>query len=290
VRVRSAGICGSDLHMVDGGWPIHGTPGHEIAGVLADGSPVAVEPIIGCGDCEPCGRGDYNLCPGQLDRFLGIGADGGMAEELIVPEQALVSLAPGVRPEDACLVEPLAVAIHGLRKAAVSPAVRVAVIGGGTIGLCAVAAATRLGAAVGLRARHDAQLEAGTRLGAREIDGSVDGGYDVVVDCAGTTPALEDACTIVRPGGALVLLASYWEGFTPPGMTLCTKEIDILPSFMYSRGESGRDVDAAAALLAERPEIPEVLITHRLPLDAAAEAFDLARDRKSGSIKVVLEP
>jgi L-iditol 2-dehydrogenase len=286
VHVRSAGICGSDLHMVDGGWPIHGVPGHEIAGELSDGTAVAIEPIIGCGDCAACRRGDYNLCPGQLERFLGIGADGGMAEELIVPEHCLVALAPGVSPADACLVEPLAVAVHGLRLAGLEPGMRVAVIGGGTIGLCAVAAVTQVGAQVGLRARHDAQLAAADRLGASEIAGE----YDLVIDCAGTRNALADACELCRPGGALLLLASYWDGFEPPGMGISMKEIRILPSFMYGRGQDGRDVDAAAALLAARPEIPETLITHRLPLADAALAFDIARDRKSGAIKVVLIP
>ena len=106
----------------------------------------------------------------QLERFLGIGADGGMAEELVVPEGCLVALAPGVSTADACLVEPLAVAVHGLRLAQLEPTTRVAVIGGGTIGLCAVAAATHAGAQVGLRARHDVQLAAGERLGAGEIE------------------------------------------------------------------------------------------------------------------------
>jgi threonine dehydrogenase-like Zn-dependent dehydrogenase len=272
--------------MIDGGWPVHVIPGHEIAGELADGTPVAVEPVIGCGTCEPCRRGDYNLCPTQLDRYIGIGADGGMAEELIVPEHCLIPLAKGVRPEDACLVEPLAVAVHGLRKAGLDSSLRVAVIGGGTIGQCVVAVASDAGAEVGLRARHDEQLAAGDRLGAREIEGQ----YDLVVDCAGTSSALEDACAITRPGGVLLLLASYWDGFAPPGMALCMKEIKIVPSFMYGRGERGRDVDAAAELMAKRPEIAETLITHRLPLEAASEAFDLARDRKSGAIKVVLTP
>jgi threonine dehydrogenase-like Zn-dependent dehydrogenase len=285
VRVRSAGICGSDLHMIDAGFPMLRTPGHEIAGELADGTGVAIEPIVACGECEECARGRYNLCPTQLQAFIGIGRDGGMAEELVVPERCLVRLAPGVPVADACLVEPLAVAIHGLRKLSFDGSQRVAVIGGGTIGLCALAAALERGAEVGLRARHDVQLAAGSRLGAREVAGS----YDVVIDCAGTAGALEEACRICRPGGTLLLLASYWDGFEPPGMLLCMKEIAVVPSFMYARADEGRDVDAAAALLRARPEIAAALITHRLPLEAAAEAFALARDRKR-AIKVVLSP
>ncbi len=292
VRVRSAGICGSDLHMIDGGWPLADTPGHEIAGELADGRAVAIEPIVACGVCAACQRGEYNLCPTQLADFIGIGRNGGMAEELVVPSSCLVMLAPGVSAADACLVEPLAVAVHGLRMAQVGPGKRVAVIGGGSIGLCAVAAAGATGAEVSLAARYDAQLSAGERLGARALDpAALDALFDVVVDCAGSASALEQACQIARPGADLVLLASYWDGFSPPGMALSTKEIRILPSFMYRRyPDGGRDVDAAAALLATRPEIARILITHRLPLDAAAEAFAIARDRQSGAIKVVLSP
>lgn len=286
VRVRSAGICGSDLHMLDGGWPIHGVPGHEIAGELSNGTAVAIEPVIGCGTCRECRRGEPNLCATQLERFIGIGRDGGMAEELVVPEACLVRLPRGASVRDACLVEPLAVAVHGLRKAGLASGMRVAVVGGGAIGLCAVAASTLPGVEVALLARHEAQRAAGERLGARAASGD----YDLVIDCAGTGTALADACRLARPGGTLLLLASYWDGFQPPGMALCMKEIRIVPSFMYSRGEHGRDVDAAAALLARNPEIAATLITHRLPLDAAREAFALARDRKAGAIKVVLTP
>jgi threonine dehydrogenase-like Zn-dependent dehydrogenase len=277
--------------MIDGGWPMASTPGHEIAGVLADGTPVAIEPVIGCGECPECRRGDYNLCPTQLTRFIGIGSPGGMQEELVVPEHCLVPLDASVRPEDASLVEPLAVAVHGLRLAGIGPSMRVAVIGGGAIGQCAVAAARHVGAEVALHARHDAQRECGTRLGASLLDPDAPGpGFDLVVDSAGTKSALETASNVARPGGTMVLLASYWDGFEPPGMAISTKEIRILPSFMYGRFDGGRDVETAAAVLAANAEIPRSIITHRLPLDAAAEAFDIARDRKSGAIKVVLTP
>jgi threonine dehydrogenase-like Zn-dependent dehydrogenase len=75
-----------------------------------------------------------------------------------------------------------------------------------------------------------------------------------------------------------------------PGQALCMKEISLVPASMYGRVGPSRDVDVAASLLAGRPHIAETLITHRFPLDAAAEAFAAARDRASGAIKVVLEP
>jgi 2-desacetyl-2-hydroxyethyl bacteriochlorophyllide A dehydrogenase len=286
VRVHSVGICGSDLHMLRTGYPVPITLGHEMAGVTDDGSEVAIEPLAPCGECSPCKSGHYNLCAGGPGVIFGVGVDGGMAEELIVPERALVRLPRVVSTRDACVIEPLAVATHGVRRAGVRPGQRVAVIGGGAIGLCAVAAAHAAGAEVGLAARHEAQIKAGAVLGAEAIDGE----YDVVVDAAGTTAALEQAVSLARVRAKVVLLGTYWEGVEMPGFMLCGKEVDIVPAMMYSRHASGRDIDVAAALLAAEPAIAEQLITHRFPLEAAAEAFRAAADRKSGAIKVVLEP
>jgi threonine dehydrogenase-like Zn-dependent dehydrogenase len=286
VRIRSAGICGSDLHLVQGGFSLPHTLGHEMAGVTADGTPVAIEPLRPCGRCERCREGAYNLCERGGSIVIGVAHDGGMAEEIVVPERCLVRLPAGVAPEQACLVEPLAVAVHGLRRARLRGGARVAVVGGGSIGLCAVAAAQAAGAEVALVARHDAQRQAGARLGAAEAAGH----YDLVVDAAGTTSALERAVGLCRPGGALLLLATYWGGLELPGLPLCLKEVDVLPASMYGRGGVGRDVDVAAGLLAARAEIAATLVTHRYPLDAAPEAFAAAADRGAGAIKVVLEP
>ena len=89
----------------------------------------------------------------------------------------------------------------------------------------------------------------------------------------------------------ILLLASYWEGkLELPGFPVTLKEVDVMPSSMYGRRGAARDVDVAAALLGREPVIAETLVTHRFPLEAAPEAFAVARDRAAGSIKVVLEP
>src|SRR5512145_1960522 len=149
VRVRAAGICGSDLHMVAGRFLGDVVLGHEVAGVTDDGTPVAIEPLSPCGACAACVRGDYNLCERGPRMIHGVGCDGGMADELRVPARALVRLPAGVALGDASLVEPLAVVLHGLRRAGLRGGERVAVVGGGAIGLCAVAAARAAGAEVG---------------------------------------------------------------------------------------------------------------------------------------------
>jgi threonine dehydrogenase-like Zn-dependent dehydrogenase len=284
VSVASAGICGSDLHLLP--WNLPVTMGHEFAGTLPDGTPVAVEPLDPCWACDACRSGAYNYCERGAAIVLGVGRDGGMADRCLVPETALTRLPTGLSLADACLTEPLAVTVHGVRRGRVTAADRVAVVGGGTLGQLALVAAQATGATVGLEARHEAQREVARALGTEEVTG----GYDVVFEAAGTASALVRATELCRGGGRVVLLGSYWDETPLPAMDVCMREIDLIPSSMYNRAGPSRDFDVAAALLAARPEVAQRVITHRFPLDAAAEAFAAARDRQAGAIKVVLEP
>ena len=287
VHVRSAGICGSDLHMLDLGFLGEHTIGHEIAGVTDDGTPVAIEPLTPCGRCASCLSGSYHLCPEVGLSIYGLTVDGGMAERILVPERALVALPHGLEPRDASLVEPMAVAVHGLGLAGATSTDRVAVVGAGSIGLCAVAATVARGASVDVSARHDHQRIAADHLGA---GAETSGSYDLVVETAGTESALRRAVALTRPGGRVLMLSVHWQPVASPGMPLWLKEVTVFHALTYcGRGER-RDVDVAAEMLAASPTIGDTLITHRFPLDAAAEAFATAADRASGAIKVVLEP
>ncbi len=290
VRVRACGICGSDLTILDSGFPIRGIPGHEIAGELEDGTAVAIEPIHPCGTCNLCIEGDYQVCIEGSQTIYGIWRDGGMAEYVRVPARCLVALPRDLDPRSACLVEPLAVAIHGVRRSGLSGSSRVLVIGGGSIGLSTAAAATSAGAAVDLVARHPAQISSAQTLGANIITSGAGGDYDIVFDCAGSESASVEACDALRPKGLLLLLAPSWGNVILPGMVLAAKELELKVSMMYGRSGSVRDVDASALLLSERPEIADALISHRFPLAKAKEAFAAARDRSGGAIKIVLEP
>jgi len=111
ITVRSASICASDLLYI--GWGLRNVLGHELAGTTADGAPVAVEAIFGCGTCEWCRAGRFNLCTTMGDRALGVTIDGGMSEYYTVPTASHVPLPAGLDVRDACLVEPTSVAGHG---------------------------------------------------------------------------------------------------------------------------------------------------------------------------------
>jgi 2-desacetyl-2-hydroxyethyl bacteriochlorophyllide A dehydrogenase len=285
VRVGTAGICGSDLHLLTWG-PMPMTLGHEVAGRLDDGTPVAIWPLVPCGECDRCVAGEVSQCRTATARVYGLGRDGGMADEIVVDEASLVPLRGGLDVADAALVEPVACSLHALRRAGLRSADRVAVVGGGAIGLAAAAVARWTGCTVDLAARHDAQRESAQRIGAGT---EPEGEYDVVVDAAGTDSAIKTCFDLLRPGGTLALVASYWEPVQFPQF-FTIKEPVVVGSNMHGHGESGRDMDAAAQLLAGMPEVAPALITHRFPLDAAAEAFSVAADRAGGAIKVLLEP
>jgi len=209
-----------------------------------------------------------------------------MAEEVVVPQRSLVYLPANVHVKDACLIEPVAVALHGLLKAGLSGWMRVAVVGGGAVGLCAVAGAAAAGAEVALVARYLHQAEAGRRLGAREVAGT----YDLVVECAGSASALKESVGLCRPNGRLLLLGTFWDGLDFPHYAVAQKGLTLFATMMYARSGAGRDCDRAVALLAGNPEIARSLISHRFPLEEAPKAFEVARERRAGAIKVVLEP
>ena len=281
VRVASSGICGSDLHMLQWG-PMPFTLGHEIGGRLDDGTPVAVWPSRPCGECDRCLAGEVQQCREGARVYGSTYGDGGMAESVIVEQRNIVPLPAGVDPSDAALVEPLACSIHAFHRGNVERNARVAVVGAGSIGLGAAAVARWLDCTVDVAARHPAQRAAATAMGAGV---AAEGEYDVVVEAAGTSSAVETVFSLLRPGGTVIFVSTHWDPVTFPQF-FTMKE----PTIISAATHHDTEMADAAQLLADLPEVPRALITHRLPLDRAADAFALAGDRASGAIKVVLEP
>ncbi|HET8619264.1 MAG TPA: zinc-binding dehydrogenase [Acidimicrobiales bacterium] len=286
VDIAATSVCASDLGYVAMGFDK--ILGHELAGFREDGTAVVVEALYGCGSCDQCRRGRYNLCPTHPQRALGVSIDGGMAEQFRAPPERLVPLPAGLDVRDACLVEPAAVSWHALRLTGTGPGQRVAVVGGGALGLLAVAGARRMGAdVVVLEARYPHQREAGERLGA--LAGATDE-YDVVVEAAGTTASLDRAIELIAPRGTIVVPGVHLGTVELNWMPLFHREARIVPSLGYCGHEDGREMEDAAAMVADDPDIPRALITHRFPIEDAAEAFRVAGDRSSGAIRVVIEP
>jgi len=216
LKVKRAGICGTDLRMIANGFAGIGpesprTLGHEIAGVIdevgsevqgyAEGDRVAVAPNIGCGICGECVKGDYHLCPDY--RALGVQLDGGFAEYAVVPEQAVrfgnvAKLPDHVTFDQAALAEPLSCVYNGLLVCPVSLGDDVLVIGAGTIGIMYAQMAKRAGAGrVFLANRSAGRLELAKRIDESFIALAADGLKERILELTGGRGV--DVCVTANP-------------------------------------------------------------------------------------------
>ncbi|HZR84321.1 MAG TPA: alcohol dehydrogenase catalytic domain-containing protein [Candidatus Binatia bacterium] len=311
LQIRRCGICGSDLHWYHGGIPLpHVCPGHEISAVVADvgsavrrvkpGDRVAVEGIRTCGRCAYCETSDYELC--RNVGMIGMTVPGGFAEYLATTERHLFAIPGSVDDEVAQLTEPLAVSVHALRLAGLEMGQRVLVLGAGTIGLTAVAAARAGGAGeILVTARRPQQKAAALALGAARVfdpnDGELvstcfDRPVDVVVETVGDAQqTLGDAVTCVRPGGTIAILGVFMQMPQLNALFVMMKEARIVGSLCYGRRGARADFDVALDILARDGEaMRRQMITHRFALDDIDAAFRAANDKASGSIKVSIAP
>ena len=288
LRVARAGICGSDLHMVDAGIA-RVVLGHEFGGWLPDGRLVAVRPTGECGTCVPCTTGVQTGCPLCWSTAYGISADGGLAEHIVVTPDRVHPMGPAARPEDAALVEPLAISWHGVRRAGVEPGMTSLIVGAGSIGLLTVAALRARGLDVDIVARHAHQAVAAERLGARVVEAPGVGAYPRVFDAVCTQQTFDACARAAAPGGSILEYGMFWAPVTMSN-DLLFKEVSVVPAMGYSHDAGHDDFAESAAHLSVHPEVTDALVTHVFPLADAAEAFRVAADRGSGSIKVHLVP
>jgi threonine dehydrogenase-like Zn-dependent dehydrogenase len=284
LQVSSVSICGSDFTLLNLGLGF--TLGHEIAGTV-DGVPYCVEPTVFCGECDQCRAGATARCRGTGPHgLIGVAFDGGLADRIAVPPTSLVPVPAGLPVTDASLVEPMAVCWHALRQASAVAGERVLVVGGGSVGLLAVAAARAMGLSVDLQARHAHQIAAGERLGA----GQPSGKYDITVEAVGSNAALAACVEHAAPGGRIAVVGVNYGDVTLAGLPFLMNELSVFGSFCYGRPHGAHEFAEAAAALAADPDIAATVVTHRFPLADAAEAFRVAADRAGGAIKVVLQP
>ena len=285
VTVVSSGICGSDLHLAALG-PSWAILGHEFSGRLDDGTAVAVRPVIRCGHCDRCTAGSEQQCRQALGSMYGVSLDGGLADEVWVHPSCAIPLPDALDIGHANLVEPLAVALHGINRAGVVGGMRILVLGAGPVGLCTVAAARHLGADVDVEGHRESRTRAAERLGASLTTGA---DYDIVLDAAGTQSSLDRATELVRPGGTVGVLGTFW-GPVSLGLPFQMKEVTLVPAFTYGHHHDGDEFTESTRILAAVPDLADVLVTHRFDLDDAAEAFRVAGDPQEDAIKVAVLP
>ena len=307
VRLRRAGVCGTDLHIFEGTQPYFAYPriiGHELSGEVEAigaggrfqvGQRVTIIPYLSCGDCVACRRGKTNCC--QKLNVLGVHSDGGMADFLCVPDDNLVD-ATGVSLDEAAMVEFLAIGAHAVRRGDVASGQKVLVVGAGPIGIAAAIFAKARGAEVtALDTRADRLKFCADAIGVdhvvvagadtREALGALTSGdfFDCVFDCTGSAKAMDEGFLYVAHGGAYVLVSIVLGEISFADPEFHKRETTLLGS----RNATRADFDAVFARL-RAGKIPTAkLNTHRASLDEAPAAFPHWLQPSSGVVKALIE-
>ena len=315
VRLGAGGICGSDLHYFHEGGvadfkikqPM--TLGHEVAGEivkcgpgvssLKPGQRIAVNPARYCGVCAQCRSGRGNLCTnvyffGSASRYPHV--QGGFAEFFVAAESQCVPLTTEISfPEVAC-AEPLAVVLHAVNQAGNLNSKRVLITGAGPIGLLAGVAARFAGALeititdrfpsplkLALELDMDYALNVAENPDALKQAVSDQGEFDVALEASGAVPAMINCLESLAPGGRMVQIGMLSAAQLPLGRVLA-KELELVGTFRFYQ-----EYITAVRLLEKGRINVQPLITHRVPLKSALDAFSIASD-KSQSVKVSLVP
>jgi len=314
VRVEACGLCGSDLHFYGGRLLAPGQiPGHEIVGRIEargpgvsdpiEGARIAVEPVRGCGSCTPCRDGRANVC--RAFRLHGLNLPGGFAEAVVVRADRCFPVAADVDPAVAAMAEPLAVSIHGLERGGFEGGQRVLILGAGSIGLVTAIVARAMGAGeIWISARHAGQAELAKQLGAHHVLAESDASpqaldalgrekdFDLVVETVGSSAdTLRSAGAAVRPGGAISVLGVFMGAVQVEPTPLLLKEATLAWSNCYQHSaQAPADFAVAAGLVDTERERLSLLTTHRIALDRIDQAYRIAGDKRSGSVKVSVLP
>jgi threonine dehydrogenase-like Zn-dependent dehydrogenase len=288
VRVRMAGICGTDLELARGYMSYRGVPGHEFVGEVVEtgtgalaGRRVVGEINAACGRCVRCLEGLGRHCPNRT--VLGIlGRDGAFAEFLRLPDENLIPLPDSISDEISVFVEPLAAIYEIFEQTKMRRDYRIAVLGDGRLGVLAAIALHAEGYATILGGHHRDKLDRAAALGLEvQLEEQLDPGFDVVIDCTGNSAGLMRALGLVRPRGTVILKSTAAAEAALNLAQAVVNEITIVGS------RCGRFTPAIAALESGRVD-PRPLISAVFPLDDAPAAFAAAG--RSPNFKVLLKP
>ncbi len=304
IKVHRCGICGTDLHMSEGHqWQFAAgsIPGHEYAGEVVGvgshvtglrvGDLITALPSTGCGHCVACDVGNLPLCHNSP------GVMGGFAEYLRVPASVAIKLPSTLSLADGALIEPLAVGLYGVRTSAMKVGDRVLVLGAGSVALCAIWWAKRLGAgkiavlsrsdrrrAMALEMGADAYIQAGQNE-AGDITEALGGPPDVVIECIGNPGFVGKAIQYVRTLGQVA------------SMGFCTAPDTIIPavagykgvSLIFPVGYALRDFERVAREMDRGHADPKMLISSTISLDGLPAMFGTLRGANSET-KVQVAP
>ncbi len=315
IKVDACGICGSDVHGMDGSTGRRIPPvimGHEAAGTIVragakagawrEGERVTFDSTLYCGECEYCVDGQVNLCKNR--RVMGVSCadyrqNGAFAEYVSVPGRVVCRLPEEVTFEEAVFVEPAAVALHAVRRAGAGPGQTGLVVGAGIIGLLTVQALKAAGCErVYATDLSEGRLALAKELGADEVFPAKAGGLkeailaltggegvDVAMECVGITATVQSAIDCVRKGGTVGLVGNLAQRIEFPLQSVVTREIALFGSCASAGEYPAALKEIAAGRIRVKP-----LTSAVRPLEEGADWFHKLHAAEGDLIKVILKP
>jgi L-iditol 2-dehydrogenase len=314
VRVRSVGICGSDLHYFSDGaigdvpvsYPV--VLGHEPTGEVhrtgegvtgfSRGDRAFLEPAIYCYHCEFCRSGHHNCCENMT--FLSSQPDPGFFREFVnLPAGNVLPIPPEVDSNVGTLFEPLAVVLHSMKFAAVQLGETVAVFGAGPIGLLTIASLRASGAGRiwcieprASRRELAAVMGADAVLDPSQVDvvrqilaDTGNRGVDISIDCATRERTIQQTIHVVRSAGRVIITGIPWEAETLVNMHALRRKEAVV----YNIRRSNHETEQAIEMLRAAPKLFAPMITHKLPIEKAERSFEMLETGDDGAAKIVLQ-
>lgn len=314
IRVKAVSICGSDLTGYRGINSLRVTPlvmGHEFSGEiescglavsgLKPGMRVTVNPSWFCGKCDNCKQGHFNLCDSKVvpgTSVGGVNTAGAMAEYLCVPASSVIPLTDNISFEEASILEPFAVSLHGVNRAGDIKNKRTAVIGCGPIGLLAMQCirsceAKQLVAMDIVPQRLDVARKCGATDTLNLLEDKLESvwdltggmGVDIVYDCVGNERSVEQATQIVKNGGMIVIIGMAAQEIKFPIKRVVAHEFTIVGSYQYV----GEMEDGIRLLQENKLDFSDI-ITSVMKLEDGKAAFDALTSKNPKDVKIVLCP
>lgn len=310
LKVNSCGICGSDIHYWVSGQPNGLVMGHEFAGIVTDpgsrtdlkiGDRVTGLPISPCMECDACKTGNVQYCRKTWSEAVGLSLTnpGGYAEYTSCRPDMVKKIPDNITDDEAAMVEPSAVALHAVNLADIKIGNKVLIIGGGIIGLMSAEFSKLAGAS------YVSMLETNEKRGQKAIKyGNVDefydakdpnvipsliektGGFDIVIECCGSSPAVSEAIMAVKPGGTIILVGVSLEPITIPTVVSVLSEVKMQGAIAYTEFE----FDNVINLISNKKINVSKYIDATVSLDEAQKSFERLTSGTDDAVKIIFKP
>jgi L-iditol 2-dehydrogenase len=310
IQIQRIGVCGSDIHVYHGLHPYTGYPvvqGHEVSGTIAAvggevsgfavGDAVVFMPQVTCGECYPCRHGMYHIC--DKLKVMGFQTDGAGQEYFAIRAEMVLKLPASISLDQGAMIEPVAVAVHALRRAGDVKGKKVLVLGAGTIGNLVAQSARAMGAeTVMITDISDYKLQMARKVGLAhtmncnqcDLEGAILNTFgpdkaDWILECVGAQDTISQAVSYARKGSTIVVVGVFGKKPVVDLGLVQDRELNLIGTLMYQKTDYEKAIELAAGGLIQL----DPLITHRFPFEQYLSAYHAIEASGGQYMKVMID-